>query len=96
VTSNGREPLNSPSPEAVRIRLRPDGFERGRAVLPLKSEEGPMAVGPYRATVYRRWQGGFQRIAAQPFFVIFNAFDYAAFSVALLRSVGLVSTAATV
>ncbi len=34
-----------------------------------------MEVGPYRAAVYQARPGGFQRIAEQPFFVIFNALD---------------------
>lgn len=68
---------NSSSSKMLRSRLHPNGFERARAVLPLESDEGPMAVGPYRATVYQWRQGDFQRIAAQPFFVIFNAFDQA-------------------
>ncbi|MFW6114465.1 MAG: transglutaminase domain-containing protein, partial [bacterium] len=66
---------NSSASEMLRSRLHPNGFERGRAVIPLESAEGPMAVGPYCATVYQWQQGGFQRIAEEPFFVIFNAFD---------------------
>ncbi|MFW5692840.1 MAG: transglutaminase domain-containing protein [Thermoguttaceae bacterium] len=75
------EPLwqqpNAPPPEILWSRFHPTGIESARAVLQLESGDGPLAVGPYRAAVYRRQDEGFERIAEQTLYVIFNAFDQA-------------------
>ncbi len=57
------------------VPLQAMGSQRARAVLRLEFDEGPIAVGPYCVAVYR-WRGQhLERIAVQPFSVIFNAFD---------------------